>query len=220
MTTPTKELIYVGDPQCSWCWGFAPVKAEIEDICRGRAQLTLVVGGLHLDWTEPATPEKKAFLRDHWEEVGQRTGQPFAYDILDVDGLTYGTEGSCRAAVTARLLVGGEQALKFFTELQRSYYAESRDVTSPDVLADIAAEFGLGRDEFLEKFHSDEAKKSTLLDFQFAQRLGVTGFPTVLINDSAGYACLTAGYQPIDQLGPVAEAWLDGRLDRARPAAQ
>ncbi len=42
----TKQLIYVGDPMCSWCWGFAPVKRRIEELCHGRAEVSLVVGGL------------------------------------------------------------------------------------------------------------------------------------------------------------------------------
>jgi putative protein-disulfide isomerase len=214
MATMNKELIYVGDPQCSWCWGFAPIKSQIEDMCRGRAVLTLVVGGLHADWTEPADAERKGFLRDHWKEVGERTGQPFIYDILDVEGLTYGTEASCRAAVTVRQMEGNDAALQFFTGLQRAYYAESRDVTSNDVLADIAAEFGHDRRAFAELFAAPETGQRTIADFQFAQRLGVTGFPTVLINDEKGYAYLTMGYQPIEQLGHIVEAWLDGKLER------
>ncbi len=215
MTTMNKELIYVGDPQCSWCWGFALIKSQIEDLCRGRAVLSLVVGGLHADWTEPADAERKGFLRDHWKEVGERTGQPFIYDILDEEGLTYGTEASCRAAVTIRQLAGNDAALKFFTGLQRAYYAESRDVTSPDVLADIAAEFGHDRAEFAALFAKPETGQRTIQDFQFAQRLGVSGFPTVLINDDQGYAYLTTGYQPIEQLGHIVEAWLDGTLERS-----
>ena len=214
MTTPNKELIYVGDPQCSWCWGFAPVKTRIEDLCRERAVLTLVLGGLHADWTEPADTERKAFLRDHWKEVGERTGQPFIYDILDVEGLTYGTEASCRAAVTVRQMAGNDAALTFFTGLQRAYYAESRDVTSAEVLADIAAEFGHDRDEFAALHAAPETGQRTIADFQFAQRLGVSGFPTVLINDGQGYAYLTMGYQPIGQLEHIVETWLDGKLDR------
>jgi len=214
MTTMNKELIYVGDPQCSWCWGFAPVKGQIEDLCRGRVILTLVLGGLHADWTEPADAERKGFLRDHWQEVGERTGQPFIYDILDVEGLTYGTEASCRAAVTVRQMAGNEAALTYFTGLQRAYYAESQDVTSAGVLADIAAEFGHDRGGFNELFASPETDQCTTQDFQFAQRLGVTGFPTVLINDEQGYAYLTMGYQPIEQLGHIVEAWLVGTLDR------
>ncbi|MDP6428609.1 MAG: DsbA family protein [Rhodospirillales bacterium] len=220
MTTFTKELIYVGDPQCSWCWGFTPVKKQIEDMCRGRAALTLVVGGLHADWTEPAKPEYKTFLRDHWQEVAQRTGQPFIYDILDADGLSYGTEASCRAAVTVRRMQGNEAALKFFTQLQRAYYAENRNLMSGEVLADMAAEFGLDRDAFTAEFAAPETQRRTVADFQFAQRLGVSGFPTVLINDEAGYAYLTVGYQPFEQLGHIVEAWLDNKLDRGQAAAQ
>ena len=28
--TVDKEIIYVGDPMCSWCWGFSPVLKRIE----------------------------------------------------------------------------------------------------------------------------------------------------------------------------------------------
>ncbi|MFQ5523922.1 MAG: DsbA family protein, partial [Acidimicrobiia bacterium] len=36
------KLIYVGDPMCSWCWGFAP---EIEDLA-DEYPVEVVVGGL------------------------------------------------------------------------------------------------------------------------------------------------------------------------------
>ena len=36
MGTLTKELIYVGDPMCSWCYGFAAAKKKLEDQCAGR----------------------------------------------------------------------------------------------------------------------------------------------------------------------------------------
>jgi len=215
MAALNKELVYVGDPQCSWCWGFAPVKSEIEDLCRGKAALTLVVGGLHADWTEPADAERKQFLREHWEEVGERTGQPFIYDILGADGLTYGTEASCRAAVTVRQIAGNDAALQFFTGLQRAYYAESRDVTSGEVLADIAAEFGYDRSAFVALFAAQKTRQQTVMDFQFARRLGVSGFPTVLINDVNGYAYLTKGYQPIELLGHIVEAWLNDDVEHA-----
>jgi putative protein-disulfide isomerase len=113
-----------------------------------------------------------------------------------------------------RQLAGNDAALQFFTGLQRAYYAQSRDVTSADVLADIAAEFGHDREEFAALFAKPETAQRTIADFQLAQRLGVSGFPTVLINDGHGYAYLTNGYQPIEQLGHIVEAWLDGTLER------
>ncbi len=67
----TKQLIYVGDPMCSWCWGFAPVKRRIEEQCQGRAEVSLVVGGLRPFTTEPQDDQRKTFLREHWQEIGE-----------------------------------------------------------------------------------------------------------------------------------------------------
>ena len=215
-----KELIYVGDPMCSWCYGFAPTKTRLEEQCVGRAAVTLVVGGLHIDWTEPQDDARKEFLREHWLEIGQRSGQPFMFDILERDDFVYNTEASCRAAVTAREMEGQEVALKFFTHLQSAFYADNADITQRNVLIDRAGGFGLDKDAFSEKWASPEMVKKTLSDFQFAQRLGVTGFPTIVVNDQYGYAYLTIGYQPYEQLAPVVEAWLEDRLDRSHPAQE
>ena len=220
MSAIDKELIYVGDPMCSWCYGFLPVKRQIEELCKDRAQVSFVAGGLHIDWTEPQDDERKEFLRHHWDDVNQRSGQPFKYDILERDDFVYNTEPACRAAVTARDLNGNKTALPFFSKLQEAFYAENQDITEADVLIDQACAFGLDKDSFAERFLSDAMRQQTIMDFQFAQRLGVTGFPTILVNDKFGYAYLTVGYQPIDQLGQVVDDWLSGHLDRQQNAAE
>ncbi len=208
MQTLMKELIYVGDPMCSWCYGFAGAKKKLEDQCAGRAVTTLVVGGLHTDWTEPQNAERKKFLDSHWREIGERSGQPFKFDILERDDFVYNTEAACRAAITAREMDGNAVALSFFTHLQGAFYAENRDVTEDDVLIDLADEFGLDKTSFQRLFTSEEMVQKTKLDFQFARRLGVNGFPSVVVNDKNGYAYLTVGFQDYSALEPIVESWL------------
>ena len=55
---------------------------------------------------------------------------------------------------------------------------------------------------------SDELARATAEDFQFSRRLGVSGFPTVVVNDRQGYALLTVGFRPFEALQPHLEAWL------------
>ncbi|HCN45385.1 MAG TPA: disulfide bond formation protein DsbA, partial [Pseudomonas sp.] len=43
----TARLLYVMDPMCSWCWGFAPVAAAlIAQAQQAGVETRLVVGGL------------------------------------------------------------------------------------------------------------------------------------------------------------------------------
>ena len=83
----------------------------------------------------------------------------------------------------------------------------------------LAAGFGLDKSRFSLQFKSDEMRQKTMMDFQFARRLGVNGFPTVVVNDKNGYAYLTVGYQEYENLEPVIEAWLTDSLPE-RTAAE
>jgi putative protein-disulfide isomerase len=213
----TKHLLYVGDPMCSWCWGFAPTKRRIEAQCEGRAEVSLIVGGLRPFTTEPQDDERKTFLREHWQEIGEKTGQPFAFHLLDRDDFVYDTEPPSRAAVVVRHLEGQRRALDFFSELQRAFYADNADVTQAETLTKLARNFGVDADAFAAKFETEEMRQATIEDFQMARSLGVTGFPTVVVKDDEGYAYLTVGYQPYEHLERLLGAWLDGNVERRVP---
>ena len=76
-------------------------------------------------------------------------------------------------------------------------------------LADSAAEFGVDRQQFLQEFNSQKTKAATAADFEFAQSLGATGFPTLLVRDASGYRVATNGYRPLEELVEPLEGWFD-----------
>ena len=203
----SKELIYVGDPMCSWCWGFAPTLKSIRQQNENRVNVTMMVGGLHPGTTEPQTDNRKQFLRKHWEEVTDRSGQQFSYDILMSNDFVYDTEPPCRAIVTMRLLKP-EVVFDYFVDVQKSFYVDNLDITKEAVLTIRAEQFGVDSNEFAEQLSSPKMKEQTKNDFATARSLGVTGFPTVVAKDNDRYAYLTIGYQPFDSLQPIIEGWL------------
>lgn len=207
-----KEIIYVGDPMCSWCFGFSKVKHNLIQQCKDRASIRFVAGGLYPDRTDKPDEKYRKFLREHWTKIGNLTGQRFVLDILSKEDFIYNTELPCRAVVTAREMKGDEFALNFITRLQEAFYSENYGISDDAVLIDLAQKFGLDRSKFSTLYHSDEMKQQTRTDFAFAQRLGVTGFPTVVVKDRAGYAYLTVGYQPYEHLQALVEGWLNDEL--------
>ena len=92
------EIIYIGDPMCSWCWGFAPVLDEMLDRHGQHAELKIIVGGLRPGTTSPMDESDKSTIRSHWEHVNEASGQPFDYAFFDRDGFVYDTEPAARAA--------------------------------------------------------------------------------------------------------------------------
>jgi putative protein-disulfide isomerase len=208
-----KHLLYFADPMCSWCYGFAPVIAGLSEHFGARLPVEIVMGGLRAGNTRPMADSDKRTIRRHWEHVHQASGQPFDFSFFDRDGFVYDTEPACRAVVAMRLL-NRNVALAFMKRIQQAFYAENRDVTSAEVLSDLAGDAGIDRDGFLAEMQSTEARNATFRDFLTAQEAGVQGFPTLLAGSSdQDYALVTRGYRPIDGLVEALEGWL------AAPAA-
>ncbi|HEX6000540.1 MAG TPA: DsbA family protein [Hyphomicrobiaceae bacterium] len=206
--TPQTRLVYFADPMCSWCYGFSPVISTLAERFEDRLPLDVVMGGLRAGNTEPMRDKDKDFIRGSWAKVGAATGQPFDMDFFDREGFIYDTEPACRAVVTARRLLP-RMALPFLARVQQAFYAENRDMTAAGEIADVAEEAGFDRAQFADAFASAEVRNATFRDFLLAQSLGIHGFPTLIAgSDERGYALLTNGYRPFEDLADPLERWL------------
>ncbi|WJN61241.1 Thioredoxin [Pseudomonas sp. SO81] len=205
------RLLYVMDPMCSWCWGFAPVvQALAEQAAAHGVPLQLVLGGLRRE-RAALDPAMRVRILSHWQAVNASTGQLFNFNDALPEGFVYDTEPACRALVTARGL--DEQSVWPLLELiQEAFYAEGRDVTRAQVLVELAERAGIPRIEFAAAFDSVEAAEATAADFTWVQDLGISGFPTLLAERDGRLALLTNGYQPLEALAPLLGRWLEQRV--------
>lgn len=199
-----QKLIYVGDPMCSWCWGFAP---EIESLAEDYP-VDVVVGGLRPGPSaQPLEDRMSAYLRTHWDEIQERTGQPFDTDFLDRrDGWVYDTEPAA-IAVTQMRELDPPSTLSYFTTIQHGFYAEGKDVTDFEVLTDLAKGFAIDTDAFGARLATEEAKKTAWGDFSQSRNWGIGGFPALIgaLND--------------DRLALLAKGWTEADLIRTRIAS-
>lgn len=207
-TAVQTRLVYFADPMCSWCYGFSPVIAALAERFEDRLPLDVVMGGLRAGNAEPMRTQDKEFIRNSWTRVGAATGQPFDMAFFEREGFVYDTEPACRAVVTARRLMS-RMALPFMARIQQAFYAENRDMTAADEIAGVAEEAGFDRGEFGTEFSSAQARNETFRDFLTAQSLGIHGFPTLIAgSEERGYALLTNGYRPFEDLADPLERWL------------
>ena len=96
----TKEIIFVVDPMCSWCWGFEPVMKSLLEALPKHIKVSLLLGGLRSKGDQTWDDEFKTYLRRHWENVHKTTGQAFNTSLLDKEAFDYDTEPACRAVVS------------------------------------------------------------------------------------------------------------------------
>lgn len=200
-------LLYLADPMCSWCWGFSPVIDRLAEEYAGRTDLRVIAGGLFPGTAEPMDRHFRASVREHWEHVEERTGQPFDFSFFARDDFVYDTEPACRALVAARAL-DAERVLDMLHALHRAFYRENRDITDDEVAIEVATSVGLDADEFRAKLKSEEIHNKTHGDFRLARELGMRGFPTLLGYDHEQLALLTEGYAPLSQIRGRLVRWL------------
>ena len=202
------RLLYVMDPMCSWCWGFAPViEALAEQAAAASVPLQIVVGGLRRDQVAVDAAARVRYL-GYWQAVNASTGQLFDFERGLPEGLVYDTEPACRALVTARNL-HAPSAWTLLKLIQQAFYTEGADVTQASVLVQLAEQAGIPRIEFAEAFDSPAMQEATAADFTWVQDLGISGFPTLLAERDGQLALLTNGYQPLEVLSPLLGRWLE-----------
>lgn len=203
------RLVYVMDPMCSWCWGFAPVvEALAERASEAGVPLHLVPGGLRREH-QVMDERGRARIHCHWQAVHAATGQPFDLNGGLPENLVYDTEPACRALVTARDMAVADVSQRLAGLIQRAFYVERQDVTRPKVLVELAVQVGLDRKGFAERFDSIYQRQATEASFAWAENLGIAGFPTLLAEREGQYALLTNGYQPLEKLSPLLDRWLE-----------
>ncbi len=185
-------LIYIGDTMCSWCYGFAN---ELTSVKENHPELDfkIVMGGLRPYNTEKAI-DIADFLREHWVEIGQRTGQSFSYSILEDPTFIYDTEPASRAVIVARMMKP-EIEFDFFKSVQTSFYRDNKNLNKIDIYLEIAESYGLDTSTYQSHFESEEARQLTKADFQLAVQMGIKGFPSIVLKRGSRFILISNGYR-------------------------
>jgi putative protein-disulfide isomerase len=196
------SIIYIGDTMCSWCYGMVPELIKIKNN-HPELKFRLINGGLRPFNTEKAI-EMADFLKSHWVEIEHRTGQKFAFDILKDPSFIYDTEPAARAVVAVRKMSPSLE-FDFFKAIQTAFYLHNKDTNLIETYLEIAKDFSLDLEQFKQIFESAEIKKATLADFQLSQRMGIRGFPSLVLKKSNEFTLLAHGYQTAENVESILE---------------
>ena len=201
------SLVYVGDPMCSWCYGFGVPLHQLLEQLPG-VPLAVVLGGLRAYNQEVMPDTLKSTLHHHWEEVTKRSGKPFGTGQFDRESYIYDTEPACRAVVAIRTHVA-EHTLAMYHAVQHAFYAMGRDITQTSVLADVWQELvdsrqigdvDFSRDAFVSAFESDTIQTHTRNDFAMVQQWGIRGFPALIAVVNGEAQLVANGYMEAGEM--------------------
>ncbi|WP_347814274.1 DsbA family protein [Pseudomonas aeruginosa] len=160
-------------------------------------------GGLRAGGGDPWNADFIEFLRAEWRRIGEVTGQPFGFTLLDAPYFDYDTEPACRAVVCAQILGADSadpSARRFFSAVQRRFYVEGRDPKETSFYADLCEEAGLDFGAFRSLFLSAEARQATQAAFLRCRQWGVRAFPTLAVERRGELLLLAAGFTTREQV--------------------
>ncbi len=198
MSQEKATLIYVGDPMCSWCYGFAPELETAVHTLKEDVNLRLIMGGLR-PYNTQTMSDLEDFLKEHWEHVNEASGQPFSYDILKSKTIRYDTEPPSRAVLVVRKLAP-EKELAFFKAVQTAFYKDNANTMELATYLAIAKNFDIAETAFQKAYESETMKQATRDDFAEAGEMGIRGFPSMVLQKDGQYYLISNGYTKAEKI--------------------
>lgn len=197
------DLVYIGDPMCSWCWGFLPVLRRLRQ--ERSARIEVRVGGLRPGpAARPLDDDVRAYLWHHWRQVEAASGQRIDPTLLERQNWVYDTELPCRAVVAVRELVP-ERAFDLFARLQEAFYRDAVDITCRGSYPALLRELELPVGEVVTALVDDANRARTYREFRAVRRLGVTAFPALFLRRRGRLAPVARGFVDDERLAAALE---------------
>tara|TARA_R110001592_G_scaffold295594_2_gene565834 strand:+ start:195574 stop:196233 length:660 start_codon:yes stop_codon:yes gene_type:complete len=193
MTEKTKAVLYyIHDPMCSWCWGFRRSWDQMREALSGTVTVINVVGGLAPDSEVPMPLEQQRTIAGYWEIISRKTGAEFNFDFWTRCQPRRSTYPACRAVLAA----AKQQAeLEMIDAIQRAYYLHARNPSDNSTLVSLAGELGLNVSQFTEHLASTDIQTTLEENFALSRKLGVAGFPSLVLACGASSFPIPVNYQ-------------------------
>jgi putative protein-disulfide isomerase len=199
-------IIYCYDAYCGWCYGFSKVMTRIHNDYKEQFDFEALSGGLIL----PETPQHFAsmanYIQTAYKRVEGLTGIKFGEDFLwhvfhpdETDWYPNSEMPAIALCIFKEYHPG--KAVAIAADLQYALNYEGRDLTDKEAYRHLLPKYNIPEEEFYTKLKSEEYKEKAYYEFALVKQLGVTGYPTVLmqVSDSKFYL-LAQGYTDFETL--------------------
>lgn len=194
----------VFDPLCGWCYGFGPVLIRLQNDFQEAVDFDVISGGMITGNRIGPLSNMASFIRQAYPQVEQRTGIRFGKTFVE-DTLAKGntTNSSLEPAMVLTIFkrFQPENAVVFSHEIQKLIYGDGIDPIDFDAYLPLFNQFGIDPEKVKPLFSSKEMEQETVQEFKKAERWGISGFPTCILQSPDGKSFgVSRGYMDFDSL--------------------
>ncbi len=201
--TPQKPiLIYIFDPLCGWCYGFSPVIRQLHAELGGQFHFEVWSGGMVTgDRVQPMSVMKDYILQaiPRLEATtGVVVGTPFRERLID--GTTISNSEPPSRAFTLLKQAAPDRQVYWGSAIQQVIYVEGKDANLPETYFALASEAGMEEQDFLSRWNDPATAAATQAEFEQVAKIGVRGFPSLLLYHNEQLMQVAYGYRTFESL--------------------
>ncbi|HEX8425189.1 DsbA family protein [Hymenobacter sp.] len=194
------ELLYIFDPLCGWCYGMSPIIQRVQQEFADEVDVSVLCGGMVTGERVEPIGEAWSYISGALQQVETVTGVEFgaAFRALGEEGSYVQDSEPPSWAINAFRQLNQAQIVRFAHAVQYAHFHDGADLNEPSTYVPLAIAHGVDGTELLRRLTLPETATATRQEFAAVAKIGVQGFPTVVLRvGSQGYV-LTRGYQPYE----------------------
>ncbi len=198
-------LIYLFDPLCGWCYGFSPVIRQLHDTFSDRFHFEVWTGGMVTGERVGPMGAMKSYIFGALPRLESTTGVTVsaAYRELLEEGSTISdSEPPSRAFIILKE-TDKDRAVRWGSAIQQLVYVEGKDLNQPESYFKLAEEAGLSEEQFLQKWNDPAIATATQSEFEQMGKIGVRGFPSLLLLNNNQLYQVAYGYRSFDSISEM-----------------
>ncbi len=205
---PKSRILYFFDPLCGWCYGFSPVIEKLQNQFKEDLDFEVITGGMIVGARVGPIGVVASYIQEAYKQVESMTGVRFGAKFLNIT-LAEGTAifDSEPPSRVLTILKQHNPARSVFHAgmIQKAIYHYGIQPTRPEDYLPYVKKEGLEAESFLSLMESSEIAKRTKDDFEYSGKLGISGYPTLVLQADQEYHLIARGWRSYEDLEPVME---------------
>lgn len=196
----TITLYYVTDPICSHCWALEPVFNRFIQEYGQYFHLKILMGGLLPSWKGFSDGgngiQKPSDVAEHWKEVGEHSRMPIDGSLWHTDPVLSSYPPSRVFKVIQNKFPG--RAADFLRRAREAVFVSNLNIGADEVLIRMVDRLGLDGEQIVGEAALGAAQELLDEDFEMVSRLGVRGFPTIIMVNEDNKGVKIVGARPLE----------------------
>lgn len=194
------SLIYVWDSYCGWCYGFSNT---IRTIHKNHPELPIkVISGGLFTGSKKQPMSSIAHIPESNARISKVTGAVFGKrykKLLNKGSFVMDSDDAAKGFAALRYFAS-QESLELASAMLNAFYQDGKSLSETSTYEEIAILNNLNPESVVSRFQSIESIDDAQKDFREVEKLGVQGFPTLLLQRDNEFILLNNGVLTIDEI--------------------